>query len=83
MSTTDTPTPAPIRQATEQDGRDLEQVRILTRKMREHEREIVEIGKRRRHIMRALRDRGVSFPRIADATGTTTQSVYKDLRWGK
>lgn len=65
------------------DERDLEQVRLLTQMMREHERQVVRLAKKRRRLMRGLRERRVQFRLLAEATGTTEQAVYKDLRWGK
>ena len=65
------------------DDRDLEQVKLLTQMMREHEKQVVALAKKRRRLMRGLRERRVPFRLLAAATGTTEQAVYKDLRWGK
>jgi hypothetical protein len=61
----------------------LAEVARLTRQMRAHERQVVELGKSRRRLLRRMRDERVPFRVLAEATGTTEQAVYKDIRWGK
>jgi len=60
----------------------LERVRHLTKEMRSHEASVVSIGKRRRELLKQLREKNVPYRRIAEAMGTSEQAVYKDLRWG-
>jgi hypothetical protein len=66
-----------------QNEADLVQVEWFTNQMRAAEQQISSYGKQRRHLMAGLRERKVSFRKIAARTGTTEQAVYKDLRWGK
>lgn len=61
----------------------LEQVSVLSREMRRHQSEVVALGKKRREVLRSLRENKVPYRVIAEAMGTTEQAVYKDLRWGK
>lgn len=58
----------------------LDQVRLLTQMMREHQNAVVRLGKKRRRIIRKLRDRRVPYKDIADACGVTDQAVFADLR---
>lgn len=58
----------------------LEQVRLLTQMMREHQNAVVRLGKKRRRIVRKLRERRVPYKEIADVMGVTDQAVFADLR---
>ena len=71
------------REPTPKDSLELEQVRLLTKLMREHEQQVVRLGKQRRRLMRGLKGRKVPYRLLAESTNTTEQAVYKDLRWGK
>jgi len=62
---------------------ELDQIRSLTLKMREHERQVVMYGKQRRAILRRMRENNVPFRVLAETTGLTEQAIYKDCRWGK
>lgn len=62
---------------------DLAQAGSLTNQMREAERQVVMLGKRRRSVLERLRSHRVPFRILAEATGTTEHAIYKDLRWGK
>lgn len=62
---------------------DLEQIRSLTLKMREHERQVAHYGKQRRVILRRLREKNIPFRVLAEATGVSEQAIYKDVRSGK
>jgi hypothetical protein len=64
-------------------GTDLDEVRALTHQMRDAERQVVALGKRRRSVLERLRSNRVPFRVLAQATGTTEHAIYKDLRWGK
>lgn len=77
------PTPTTNESTLAIDATELEQVQLLTKLMREHEQQVVRLGKRRRVLMRGLRQRRVPYRLLAESTGTTEQAVYKDLRWGK
>jgi DNA-directed RNA polymerase specialized sigma24 family protein len=71
------PTPSnPRKQVTMQ----LEEVKLLTSMMREHQDAIMRLSKRRRKIVLRLRDEKVTYREIAEAMGTTEQSVYKIIR---
>lgn len=67
----------------EHDRNDLLAVRSLTIQMRRHEQEVVDAAKQRRRLLRSMRNRRVPFRILAEATGTTEQAIYKDIRWGK
>lgn len=58
----------------------LDQVRLLTQMMREHQNAVVRLGKKRRRIVRKLRERRVPYKDIADVMGVTDQAVFADLR---
>lgn len=58
----------------------LEQVKLLTQMMREHQSAVVRLGKKRRRIVRKLRERRVPYKDIADMMGVTDQAVFADLR---
>jgi DUF1009 family protein len=62
---------------------ELGQIADLTKQMRQHESEVVVIGKQRRNVLRSLRNQNVPYRVLAEAMGTSEQAVYKDLRWGK
>ncbi|MFZ5852275.1 MAG: hypothetical protein ACOYY2_12905 [Actinomycetota bacterium] len=68
------PPPNPKQQA------GLDEVRLITRMMREHQQQIVELGKRRRKKILKLRGEGVTYRKIAEAMETTEQAVYKVVR---
>lgn len=61
----------------------LTKVTELTRQMRQHQQDVVLLGKERRQVLRWLRDNKVPYRVIAEAMGTSEQAIYKDLRWGK
>lgn len=66
-----------------QDG--LDRVNSLTKKMREHQQAISQLSAERKEVVMALRANfssgadKVTFKKIAEAMGTTDQSVYKIL----
>lgn len=78
-------TPPDVTLETAEDG--LEEVKLLTNAIREHQEAILRLGKRRKKVVLALRyqygerdaDTRVTYKAIAEAMGTTDQSVYKIL----
>lgn len=78
-------TPPEITLASAEEG--LDEVRLITQSIREHQEAILKLGKRRKKVVVALRyqfgERGaeqrVTYKAIAEAMGTTDQSVYKIL----
>lgn len=68
-----------------QDG--LNRVAAITKEMRDHQEAIARLSKDRKDVVLALRtqfgsaesDERVTFKKIAEAMGTTDQSVYKIL----
>ncbi len=68
---------------TEEDRIDLVRVREYTVQMRTSEQQVIDVAKQRRRLLRSLRERNVPFRVLAEATGTTEQAIYKDIRWGK
>ena len=68
-----------------QDG--LDRVASITKEMREHQEAIARLSKDRKDVVVALRsqygstesDERITFKKIAEAMGTTDQSVYKIL----
>lgn len=76
-------TPANDSTETGMDKRDqqgLEDVRVMTQMMREHAAAIARISKKRRAKVLKLREHRVTYREIAEAMGTTEQSVYKIIR---
>lgn len=78
-------TPPEITLSSPKEG--LQEVQMLTQAIREHQDAILALGKRRKKVVVALRyqygeasegDR-VTYKAIAEAMGTTDQSVYKIL----
>lgn len=58
----------------------LDQVALLTQMMREHQNAVVRLGKKRRRLVRRMRDKRVPYKDIAGAMGVTDQAVFADLR---
>lgn len=58
----------------------LDQVALLTQMMREHQNAVVRLGKKRRRLVRRMRDKRVPYKDIAAAMGVTDQAVFADLR---
>ena len=69
--------------ATTESASDLDKIRSLTMKMREHERQVAAYGRERRVILRRLREKNIPFRILAEATGVSEQAIYKDVRHGK
>jgi hypothetical protein len=78
-------TPPEITLASADEG--LEEVKMITQAIREHQEAILRLGKRRKKVVLALRyqfggrdaTQRVTYKAIAEAMGTTDQSVYKIL----
>jgi hypothetical protein len=58
---------------------DLEELKTMTHRIRNHERAIREISAERTKIAARLRRKSVSYRRIAGAMGVSQQNVYKLL----
>jgi IS30 family transposase len=65
---------------TEREGKDLEEVQMMTVMIKEHQRQIKELGKRRKLTILRLRKNNVTYREIAETMGVTEQNVYKILR---
>ncbi len=59
---------------------ELEEVKALTNRMRNHQNAIEEISKTRKKVILSLRKKRITYREIAAAMGVTEQSVYKVLR---
>ena len=78
-------TPPEITLGSPEEG--LEEVKMLTESIRQHQDAILNLGKRRKKVVVALRYQygeasegtRVTYKAIAEAMGTTDQSVYKIL----
>jgi hypothetical protein len=61
------------------DDFDLEELKTMTIRIRNHEQSIKEISGERTKIAARLRRKAVSYRRIAEAMGVSQQNVYKLL----
>jgi hypothetical protein len=55
----------------------LQEVAEVCAQMRDHEKAVIALGKRRRQLVTRLRDRKVTWRKIAEWAGTTDQALYK------
>ena len=62
------------------DGRGLDEVRLLTNAMREHQNQISDLGKRRKQLILRLRKQRITYREIAEAMGVSEQLIYKIIR---
>lgn len=62
------------------DGRGLEEVRMITNAMREHQTQISDLGKRRKQLILRLRKQRITYREIAEAMGVSEQLIYKIIR---
>lgn len=62
------------------DQQSLDEIRMLTSVMREHQRGIEECSKRRRTAILRLRRSNVTYSKIAETMGVSEQNVYKIIR---
>lgn len=58
----------------------LEEVRLMTRMIREHQEQIVKLAKKRKARVMKLRRSKVTYREIAEAMGTSEQTVYNVIR---
>lgn len=68
---------------TAHDERALDEVRLITQMMREHQAQIAALSKKRAAKVMKLREHKVTYREIAQAMGTTEQSVYLIIRGSK
>ena len=64
----------------EPDYPELDEVKALTDRIRDHQRAIEEISAIRKTVILSLRKKRITYREIAAAMGVTEQSVYKILR---
>lgn len=64
----------------ERENKDLEEVQMMTVMIKEHQRQIKELGKRRKSTILRLRKNNVTYREIAETMGVSEQNVYKILR---
>jgi DNA invertase Pin-like site-specific DNA recombinase len=69
-----------VQTAEQLDGRGLDEVRMLTNAMREHQNQISDLGKRRKQLILRLRKQRITYREIADAMGVSEQLIYKIIR---
>jgi DNA invertase Pin-like site-specific DNA recombinase len=67
-------------EASQLDGRGLDEVKLLTTAMREHQSQIQELGKRRKQLILRLRKQRITYREIAEAMGVSEQLIYKIIR---
>jgi DNA-directed RNA polymerase specialized sigma24 family protein len=58
----------------------LDEVRLQTRMIREHQREIENLGSKRKRTIMRLRANLITYRKIAEAMETSEQNVYKIIR---
>jgi DNA invertase Pin-like site-specific DNA recombinase len=69
-----------VMEATELDGRGLEEVKLLTDAIRTHQSQIQDLGKRRKQLILRLRKQRITYREIAEAMGVSEQLIYKIIR---
>ena len=69
-----------VQTAEQLDGRGLQEVRIITDAMREHQVQIHDLGKRRKQLILRLRKQRITYREIAEAMGVSEQLIYKIIR---
>lgn len=62
------------------DGRGLDEVKLLTNAIREHQNQIQDLGKRRKQLILRLRKQRITYREIATAMGVSEQLIYKIIR---
>jgi hypothetical protein len=67
-------------QATELDGKGLDEVKLLTDAIRTHQVQIQDLGKRRKQLILRLRKQRITYREIAEAMGVSEQLIYKIIR---
>jgi DNA invertase Pin-like site-specific DNA recombinase len=69
-----------VADATELDGRGLDEVKLLTDAIRQHQTQIHDLGKRRKALILRLRKQRITYREIADSMGVSEQLIYKIIR---
>ena len=69
-----------VMEATELDGKGLDEVKILTDAIRTHQSQIQDLGKRRKQLILRLRKQRITYHEIADAMGVSEQLIYKIIK---
>jgi DNA invertase Pin-like site-specific DNA recombinase len=69
-----------VMEATELDGKGLDEVKILTDAIRTHQSQIQDLGKRRKQLILRLRKQRITYREIADAMGVSEQLIYKIIK---
>ena len=69
-----------VMDATELDGKGLDEVKILTDAIRTHQSQIQDLGKRRKQLILRLRKQRITYREIAEAMGVSEQLIYKIIR---
>ena len=69
-----------VMQATELDGKGLDEVKLLTDAIRTHQSQIQDLGKRRKQLILRLRKQRITYREIAEAMGVSEQLIYKIIR---
>jgi DNA-directed RNA polymerase specialized sigma subunit len=67
-------------EATELDGKGLDEVKLLTDAIRTHQSQIQDLGKRRKQLILRLRKQRITYREIAEAMGVSEQLIYKIIR---
>jgi DNA-directed RNA polymerase specialized sigma subunit len=69
-----------VMEATELDGRGLEEVKLLTDAIRTHQSQIQDLGKRRKQLILRLRKQRITYREIAESMGVSELLIYKIIR---
>ena len=69
-----------VMEATELDGKGLDEVRLLTDAISTHQVQIQDLGKRRKQLILRLRKQRITYREIAEAMGVSEQLIYKIIR---
>lgn len=65
------------------DERALDEVRLMTEMIREHQKHIADLSKKRQAKVLKLREHKVTYREIAEAMETSEQTVYNIIRGDK
>ena len=69
-----------VMEATELDGKGLDEVKLLTDAIRTHQVQIQDLGKRRKQLILRLRKQRITYKEIATAMGVSAQLIYKIIK---
>lgn len=67
-------------EATQLDGKGLDEVKLLTTAMREHANQIQDLAKRRKQLILRLRKQRITYREIAEAMDVSEQLIYKIIK---